>query len=198
MMCSCSLYLISIYRASATLQIHFGYLDMSDISLLSKDQVLALVNTQNPGLDLTFEKVSFGEPVAATGETPARDTELVMTGIPGKGFKNTAKIEYNRINLADFEIQIPSQIQVEGDVTIQHILDGFNTFYGSNLQLDDVRSDLTLPGDLTSAPQQFTLIAAAGSFAYRGQVVISIQQADQDLNTAVTNKVLDGLTLSLS
>lgn len=171
---------------------------MSDISLLSKDQVLALVNTQNPGLNLTFEKVSFGEPVAATGETPARDTELVMTGIPGKGFKNTAKIEYNRINLADFEIQIPSQIQVEGDVTIQHILDGFNTFYGSNLQLDDVRSDLTLPGDLTSAPQQFTLIAAAGSFAYRGQVVISIQQADQDLNVAVTNKVLDGLTLSLS
>lgn len=198
MMCSCSLYLILIYRVSAALQIHFGYQDMSDISLLSKDQVLALVNEQNVGLNLTFEKVTFGEPVAASGETPERNTELVLTGIPGKGFKNTAKIEYNRINLADFEIQMPSAIQVEGDVTIQHILDGFNTFYGSNLQLDDVRSDLTLPGDLTSTPQQFTLVAAAGSYAYRGQVVVSIQAADMDLGVAVTKKVLDGLTLTLS
>lgn len=171
---------------------------MSDISLLSKDQVLALVNEKNPTLHLTFDKVTFGEPVAASGESPERNTELVMTGIPGKGFKNTATILYNRINLAEFEIQRPSAIQVEGDVTIQHILDGFNAFYGSNLQLNDVRSDLTLPGELTSTPQQFVLIAAAGSFAYRGQVSISIQQADQDLNTAVTTKVLDGLTLSLS
>jgi hypothetical protein len=171
---------------------------MSDISLLSKDQVLALVNTKNPSLNLTFEKVTFGEPVAAGGENPERNTELVLTGIPGKGFKNTAKIEYNRINLAEFQVQIPSQIQVTGDVTIQHILDGFNAFYGANLQLNDVRSDLTLPGDLTSEPQPFTLIAAAGSYAYRGQVILSIQAADQDLDVAVVNKVLDGLTLTLS
>lgn len=171
---------------------------MSDISLLSKDQVLALVNEQNVGLNLTHEKVTFGEPVAASGEAPERNTELVLTGIPGKGFKNTATILYNRINLADFEIQMPSAVQVEGDVTIQHILDGFNAFYGANLQLNDVRPDMTLPGDLTSTPQQFVMTAAAGSFAYRGQVTISIQQADQDLGVAVTKKVLDGLTLSLS
>ncbi|MNO12968.1 hypothetical protein D3C76_25880 [compost metagenome] len=171
---------------------------MSDISLLSKDQVLALINEKNPGLNLTYEKVSFGEPVAASGETPVKDTELVLTGIPGKGFKNTATIQYNRIDLAQFEVQIPSQIQVEGDVTIQTILDGFNAFYGANLQLDDVRPDLTLPADLTSEPQDFTLIAAAGSYAYRSQVVISIQAADRDLNDAITTKVLDGLTLSLS
>lgn len=171
---------------------------MTDISMLSKDQVLALVNTQNLGLNLTAEKVTFGVPTAASGEMPERNTELVLTGVPGKGFKNTATILYNRIDLAEFEVQIPSQIQVEGDVTIQSILDGFNAFYGANLQLDDVRSDLSLPADLTSTPESFTLIAAAGSFAYRGQVVISIQMADQDLNTAITKKVLDGLTLSLS
>lgn len=171
---------------------------MSDISLLSKDQVLALVNEQNPGLNLTFEKVTFGEPVAASGEAPERDTELVLTGIPGKGFKNTATILYNRIDLAQFEVQVPSQIQVTGDVTLQNILDGFNEFYGANLQLDDVRNDITLPADLTSEPQQFTLIAAAKSFAYRGQVVLSVQAADQDLAVAVQKKVLDGLTLSLS
>lgn len=171
---------------------------MSDISLLSKDQVLALINEKNPGLNLTHEKVTFGEPVAATGETPQRNTELVLTGVAGKGFKNTATILYNRIDLAEFEVQVPSQIQVEGDVTIQSILDGFNAFYNANLQLNDVRSDLSLPGDLTSTPETFTLIAAAGSYAYRGQVVISIQAADRDLAVAVTNKVLDGLTLSLS
>lgn len=171
---------------------------MSDISLLSKDQVLALINEKNPGLNMTHEQVVFGEPVAATGEAPERDTELVLTGVPGKGFKNTATILYNRIDLAQFEVQIPSEIQIEGDATIQTILDGFNAFYGSNLQLTDVRSDLTLPADLTSTPEPFTLIAAAGSYAYRGQVVISIQAADVDLAIAVTNKTLDGLTLSLN
>ncbi|MNC69812.1 hypothetical protein D3C75_1205490 [compost metagenome] len=87
---------------------------------------------------------------------------------------------------------------MEGDITIQHILDGFNAFYGANLQLDDVRPDLSLPGDLTSTPVPFTIVAAAGSYAYRGQVIVQIQAADRDLNVAIVNKVLDGLDLQLS
>lgn len=170
---------------------------MTDISQLSKDQVLALVNGQNLGVVLTQENVTFGEPVAASGEAPERNTELVLTGIPGKGFKNSTTILYDRIDLSEFELQIPSQIQVEGDITIQSILDGFNLFYGANLTTEDVRSDLSLPGDLTSTPVRFVLIAAAGSYAYRGQVDISIQAADRDLDVAVVNKVLTGLELSL-
>lgn len=170
---------------------------MSDISLLSKDQVFALINSSNPGIVLTEENVTLGEPIAATGIDPERNTELVITGIPGQGYKNFTTILYDRIDLAEFQSQIPSEIQVEGDISIQSILDGFNHFYGSQLTLEDVRSDLALPGNLTSKASEFTLIAAAGSYAYRGQAVISIQAADRDLEEAVAKKVLTGLTLSL-
>lgn len=171
---------------------------MTDISLLGKDQVLALVNEQNPTLKLTYEKITFGEPVAASGEDPERNTELVITGIPGHGYKNSTTLKYNRINLADFETQMPSDVQIEGESSIQNILNGFNEFYGANLQLSDVRSDLVPPNEITPEVQKFTLIASAGSYAYRGQVILSIKQADIDLEIAVTKKVLDGLTLKLT
>jgi hypothetical protein len=169
---------------------------MYNVSMLAKDQVLALINDENL-LNLTFDSVSFGVPTAAPGEAPERDTELVIEGIPGKGYKGTTTLLYNRIPLQAFEDAVPSAIQVEGDITLQNILNGFNAFYGSNLQLDDIRNDLTMPAELTSTPQQWTMIAAAGSYAYRGQVVLSIQAADVDLAVAVTKPVLDGLTLTM-
>lgn len=169
---------------------------MYNVSMLAKDQVLALINSEN-SLNLTFEKVIFGVPTAASGEAPERDTELTLEGIPGMGFKGVTTVKYNRIALQAFEDAVPSAIQVEGDVTLQSLLDGFNAFYGANLQLDDIRSDLTLPVELTSTPQEWTMVAAAESYAYRGQVVLKVQAADIDLAIAVTKPVLDGLTLTM-
>lgn len=169
---------------------------MYNVSMLAKDQVLALINSDND-LELTFEKVIFGLPQAATGESPERDTELTLEGIPGMGFKGVTTVKYNRIALQEFEDAVPSAVQVEGDITLQAILDGFNAFYGANLQLDDIRSDLVLPTELTSTPVEWTMVASAESYAYRGQVVLKIQAADVDLAVAITKPVLDGLTLTM-
>ena len=167
---------------------------MYDISMLSKDQVLALIN-QSSGLSLTFDQVEFDVPIAATGETPERNTELVITGKFNSGFKGTATIHYNRIDLNEFLTLSPLPvIQIEGEPTVEKILDYFNTLYGANLQVEDVRDDLVMPVTLDEA-EPFILSAAAGSYAYRGSVELTIQPADIDIDAAIADKMLDGLYL---
>lgn len=168
---------------------------MYDISMLSKDQVLSLIN-QQASLSLTWDQVEFGEPVAATGEAPERNTELIINGIKNSGYAGTATIQYDRINLEEF-LTLPQEpvIQVEGEPTIEKILDYFNELYGANLQLDDVRDDHELPATLDEGVP-FILRAAAGSYAYRGNVEMTLQPADIDLDIAIEDKMLDGLTLN--
>lgn len=169
-----------------------------NVSMLAKDQVLALLNDENPrSLPFSLDNVILGVPTAAQGETPERNTELTIEGIPTKGYKGTTTIKYDRIALQEFEDAVPSQIQVEGDITLENILAGFNAFYGSNLQLDDIRNDLILPEALTSTPVEWLLVASANSYAYRGQVTLRIQAADMDLAVAISKPVLDGLTLTM-
>ncbi len=168
---------------------------MYDISMLSKDQVLALIN-QSAGLSLTWDQVTFGEPVAATGTSPTRNTELIINGIPNSGYKGSTTIFYDRIDLAEFAaLESHTILQIEGAVTIDKIVAAFNALYGSNLQLDDVRDDHVMPTDI-SAGVLFTLRAAAGSFAYRNSIDMTLQPADIDLDTAIVDPMLNGLTLN--
>ncbi len=170
---------------------------MYDVSMLSRDQVLALIN-QSAGLSLTWDQVSFGEPIAATGENPERNTELVVTGIPNSGYKGTATIFYNRIDLAEFLPLIDEAVlQIDGEPTIEKILESFNALFRSNLQLDDVRDDHVFPTlEEIEEGVLFTLRAAAGSYAYRGNVELIIQPLDVDIDLAIENKLLDGLVLN--
>ncbi|MBL3087674.1 hypothetical protein ELO45_29985, partial [Klebsiella pneumoniae] len=56
-----------------------------DVSILAKDQFIALLNDDYPLLKFAADMLTFGEPIAATGENPVKNTELVLTGIPNKG-----------------------------------------------------------------------------------------------------------------
>lgn len=167
---------------------------MYDISMLSKDQVLGLIN-EKAQLSLTFDQVSFGEPIAAGGENPERNTELKVFGTPNKGFKGETTIFYDRIDLSEF-LNLPqvSIVQVEGAPTIEKILEYFNSLYGSNLQLDDVRDDHVMPTvEELEGGAVFILRAAALSYAYRGNVELTIQPADIAIDEAIQDKMLDGL-----
>lgn len=168
---------------------------MYDVSMLSKDQLLALINEQT-GLSLTFDHVNFGEPIAATGENPTRNTEIVLNAIPYSGYKGSTTIFYDRIDLAEFlPLETVTILQIEGAPSLQKILDSFNLLYGSNLQTDDVRDDHVIPTDIDGGVS-FTLTAAAGSLAYRGSITLTLQPADVDIDTAIADKTMNGLTLN--
>lgn len=169
-----------------------------DVSMVSKVQVLALLNDEYPLLKFTEENIVLGEPIQATGENPVKNTELVLTGVPNKGFKGTTTVFYNRIDLAEFSASEPAILQIAGVVDMASILVAFNEFYGSNLELADFRNDHVIPPqeDFLDG-EDFILYASATSLAYRGNVTVHIQPADIDLDVAITEKNLNGLVFKL-
>lgn len=169
---------------------------MYDISMLAKDQVLALINDET-GLSLTFDQIEFGTPIAATGENPTRDTEMVISGIHNSGYKGSTTIFYNRIDLSEFSTLIMDELilQIEGTPTLELILSAFNALFKSNLQLEDLRDDMTIPTDIEGGVS-FEIFASADSFAYRGSITMTLQPADVDIDQAIENKMLNGLTLN--
>lgn len=170
-----------------------------DVSMLAKDQFIALLNDDYPLLKFAADKLTFGEPIAATGENPVKNTELVLTGIPNKGFKGSTTVFYNRIDLAEFAAADGTPIlQIAGVVDISTILAAFNAAYGSKLELSDLRSDHVIPPqeDILDG-EDFIIYAGATSLAYRGNVTVHIQPADLDLDEAITEKNLNGLVFAL-
>lgn len=171
---------------------------MYDISMASKDQVLALINLE-ANLSLTWEQVEFGVPVVASGETPERNTELTITGIPNHGYKGTATIYYDRIDLEEFKNVTEKELilQIDGAPTLEKIRDSFNTFFGSALSAEDLADDHVVPveADIQDG-YLFTLKAAAWSYAYRGDIEITIRPLDVDINLAITDKMMNGLVLN--
>lgn len=166
-----------------------------NISMTSKDQVLALIN-RDAGLSLTWKQVTFGTPVPVVGPESSHNTELAIQGIHNGGYKNTATVFYNRMDLGDLGTLDDQMIlQIEGLPTLEKVLDSLNLLVQSNLQLDDVRADQTVPPDITDGVD-FTLQTNDGSYAYTGALVVRLQPADIDIDQAVTDKYLNGLTLT--
>jgi len=171
-----------------------------DISMSSRDQVLALLN-ESAGLSLTWQQVEFDVPNINSNPAKERNTELVVNGIPDYGYKGQAVIYYNRIDLAEFEplARNPFVVQVDVDpenesITLQDIVDGFNAYFNAALTLDDVADNLILPTDWANG-ESFTMKASPYSYAYIGEVTFIVRPMDVDIDVAITNKLLDGLEL---
>lgn len=175
---------------------------MYNISMPSRDQVLALINT-SANLSMTWDQVEFGIPTINNNPSKDRDTELQINGIAEFGFKGSAFIYYNRIDLDEFRThaRTPFVIQVdvpEGEsLTMQHIVEGFNRYFGSALSIEDVSDDADLTIDYSDGVP-FRLEASSWSYAYRGSVEFILRPMDVDIDVAVENKLLDGLELFLA
>lgn len=172
-----------------------------NISMTSKEQVLALLN-QNSGLSLTFDQVTFDVPAINTNPIQDRNTELVISGIPEFGFKGSASVYYNRIDLNEFTAiaRTPFVVQVDvdfdtGTLTLQDILDGFNFYFGSALEIEDITDSYVLPTAWADG-ESFTMEANAWSYAYHGNVSFIVRPLDVDIDIAVDNKLLEGLVLT--
>lgn len=171
-----------------------------DVSMLSIDQLFALLNESVPGHHFDETNIEIDTPIAATGADPQRNTEVIVRGIPGMGFKGQQTVFYDRIDLAEFgELDHGNILQIPDGFTIEGILDAFNELYGSNLTMDDIRDDHVMPDEPQTSGEgvDFQLIANADSYAYRGSVMLSLQLPDVDLEVAIAEQYLDGLVLNL-
>lgn len=166
----------------------------TDYTKLPEQIIVDLINEFNPGLSLTTELVTFGLPTAATGQTPARNTDLTVTAVPGSGYKNFKALQYNRVDLA----VIPGTRSVEfpaGDATlISEMIPEINVRFGLNItEVDYVDGPLPTFTGVPNEKLDFQLSANADSLVYIGSVILKLHAEDIDLAVVISNPVLNGL-----
>lgn len=170
---------------------------MYHIGMKSIEQLLALINDTN-ALTLTTDDVSFGDPVALTEaeqaemENPA-NTKVEMTAKPNRIPIGQVTVDYDRIDLAEFEsLGDPSLIELTRPLSYTRLLNAFNSYYGSALELIDIDTSTELPEN-PDEDEVLELKASATSLAYRGEIVIGVKVHDIPLNTVILKTSLNGL-----
>ncbi|MNQ00176.1 hypothetical protein D3C85_128190 [compost metagenome] len=174
---------------------------MYHIGMKSSAQLIALINETN-SLTLTLDDVQFGAPSVipveeqAEMENPA-NTRIQLIAKPNRYPIGEVTVEYDRIDLADFEtLGDPSGIEVDTPLTPAKLMEAFNKFYGSALELIDIDTSIVYPEFDDEAVVE--LKASTTSLAYRGSIELLVESTGIDLATAISNKVLSGLVLKFA
>lgn len=137
----------------------------------------ALIKTNNSSLTrfLTETNCTAGTPTALTGDSSGKNTSIVVTGVAGSGFMNSATFKYNRIGLADIIAasttgNTTNIVPNTGQNSLATMVASFNTAYGSNLQVTDVVSATV--GALTGGYFGLTLTPTDGHVLFNAGVQI--------------------------
>ncbi len=169
---------------------------MTDLTKAPNQVIIDLINADNAPLALTPELVTFGLPTAATGENPAKNTELTVSAAEGSGYSGSVVITYNRVALGTIPTiaAAPAEFQLGNAQTLKDLIPEFNAKYGVNLTDDDY-VDAPIPAFTGELNEEHTvqLVAKADSLIYIGSVDIVIKGEDIALASVLTNTALNGL-----
>lgn len=148
------------------------YVPSTDLTLHSADQVLRRINIDN-GFSLTFDDVIFGIPVPNLDESKNRNSKLVVSPSTNSLFRKTRTFYYDRIPLTVFGKYKTPQLQVPPGCTLQQLLDVYNDWYVTALELKDV---VTTEPPLLRLGESATyiLVAHPDSYAYIDEVTLEL------------------------
>lgn len=161
----------------------------TDLSLSSDNQVLNLIKSSNNDADVSFSDVALGIPAPSEGE---KNTILTVSSIPNSRYTGSVDIEYDRLPLDGFLVYGPADLIIPPQGTLNNIVDGFNTLYGANLDYTDIPDNTDISSvDYDGATVTFT--ALSSSFAYIGDLAVSVKWESTQLSTIILVDMLDGL-----
>lgn len=156
--------------------------------------VLELINRANTATltsPLTFDQIKFSNPAAITDGLEGRNTRLTVSRIGSTTDLDEVPVEYWRIHLGELfkgdNLLLPI---IDVPTTIEELITALNNFHGLALSMDDV---VDTPFDSSSFPVTITLTAQATSYAFIGEVELTLTQA---LDAIIVNAALDGLKLA--
>lgn len=135
--------------------------------------ILALVNADN-GQELTLEQVSISAPAvfADEGGVNPRNTQVVVSAVPGSGFAGSQTLRFTRIDLAGVSEQAVS-IQLDDQSTVASI----KAAIVDQLALADSEVALSItemPDFAESNEVVVQLSANEGSYGYIGSVSVTL------------------------
>ncbi len=164
-----------------------SHLFKPDFSLSSKEQVAALINHDNNS-SLAAEKLSFGA-ITGSGE----NITVAVNGTESSGYTGTVNVDYRRVELEEFNSYGNAVLTFNTPTpSLADVISAFNSFYQTNLTADDY-SNVSAPGTLDYVGSTFTLVAKSTSYAYWGDIDVTVKRASVNLGTVMVNLNLIGL-----
>lgn len=169
---------------------------MSDMTLPSKEVLLALINSAN-GTSLATNQVTFGEPSVLELDPDGKTTSVTVTAVPGSGYKGFEVVRYDRVDLADvLSISgISPSVVRSTETTVHELLPAINALYGINLSPEEVDDAPIAPftGELNETVN-VDVVVKATSLAYTGSMQVVLRSAEIALADIIVITALDGLT----
>jgi hypothetical protein len=147
--------------------------------------VIELNQTFLPPKIFDDTRISFGTPTAVTASD--HDTEVVATGIPGRGYYGTALIKYTRVNLAALTGLVT--LYSLNDFTLDVVCSMMNSQLGTFLAPVDFQPP-TFPTIGAGSSATVTLVADPSSIGWTGQVDIVLTHDKPRLDQVVGVKSL--------
>lgn len=157
---------------------------------------LALLNCLNTtnGSELRPEQVEFDVPYSLDGDE--QNTGVTVRAINGEGYRGQVDVAYNRVDLTDLgesDGAVPVDVM---PVSVGDALVYLNQHYGTSIEpidIENIEEELYIE-DPSYFQVQFT--ASAHSLAWTGMITMNLSLQDPELNTVVTQNVLEGLDVS--
>lgn len=167
---------------------------VTDFTKTPQAILLDLINQSN-GTSIPAPAITFGLPTAATGGSPARNTDITVTAVQGSGYKNSANLHYDRVDLAVVPGSRGATITKGNATKLSDLLADINALWGVNIGAADI-VDVDLPAFAGTANEthDVQMAASADALVFRGSVTITVKGDDLDLAVILTVTDLDGLS----
>ncbi len=156
------------------------------------NQFLKMLNAKNNS-NLTDQLVTVGAPAKNTDASIVRDTVVTITAIPGKGYRGSVTVYYNRIDLGilfkNLDANVGLTVADGGEDSDQNMITLINQKYGTHFEVGDL-----VPVQLTKSEdiQEVTLVAVGGNLMYEGEFKVKYGIAEIALDSVVLITQLDG------
>lgn len=144
------------------------------------------------GKTLLASDFTFGEVAASTN--PNREVQVALTAAPESLFSGEQTVFFDRLDVQGIftTAGINDVTILKGATTVGEVVDAINTRFGLGFTAEDF--DLTAP--LAEDDTEVVLIALPGSFAFKGEMLVTLAVAKTPLAEAVVNPELGGLEVT--
>lgn len=152
----------------------------------SEQTLLDLVNLENsPAKLLSLVNVQLALP-ELTGDG-VRDTSVVISGVPGRGYRGSVTVTYARIPL---DLVAPSaSLRSTQQFTPTMVVSMLNSMYKLALTVDDLEPFEVPPLEL-GVPQNLSVVAKEGSKGFTGQIDVEFLFGRTLLESVVGVRIL--------
>ncbi|MNO12916.1 hypothetical protein D3C76_25340 [compost metagenome] len=145
------------------------------------------------GVVFQASDLDFAAPVASTN--PNREVEVTYTATPDSLFEGSAVAFYDRLDLTAWfaAAGIDTVEMLQGDTTVGDLVAKLNTRFDLGFNADD----FDLAAAIEVGSDSIVLEALPGSFAFKGQLLVSLVVDKLPLTEAVVNPELGGLQIEI-